>query len=77
MKKWVVIGLIVAVLIVALIIIFYPSSEKENNVVSCAKVNETCGGGIQGPNGESNYINCCVGLSCEGYEMGVCVNKSK
>ena len=51
----------------------------KNNLTNCAKSNETCGGGIQGPNGESNNIDCCAGLTCNhssgtAYsEIGVCI----
>ncbi|MEK6945317.1 MAG: hypothetical protein AABW63_00825 [Nanoarchaeota archaeon] len=81
MKKGLVIGIVIIILIAIVVgILVYPNpKELKNNVVSCSKINETCGGGVQGPNGESNYIKCCAGLTCGhgGYESSICINESK
>jgi len=78
MKRGLIFGLIFIALVVTLIIIFYPSNDEENSEEKvCANVNETCGGGIQGPNGESDYTYCCEGLVCEGPELGICVEEQE
>ncbi|MEK6885926.1 MAG: cupredoxin family copper-binding protein [Nanoarchaeota archaeon] len=88
MKKGVVIGLaIAAILIIAAGIYFYNTTKTSTSNLSvaetCAEINERCGGGIQGPNGENNNVDCCSGLVCNhevpgGYnEIGFCNNKTE
>lgn len=85
MKNKLAIWLIVlGILIISSILIYslINRSIKEDSSERCARLNETCGGGIQGPNGESSYINCCQGLVCNhtyfgGYsELGICFKES-
>lgn len=73
MKKWLIISIVVVVIVISALCLLL---SKNNKSLGCANLYETCGGGIQGSNGESNQVSCCSGLTCKGIEMGICVSES-